>query len=71
MEVAVENWKKTFHNLDVYAMLSKDSRDLFVVSDTHNCRKNEVLLDDVDVHPPHVGLGDFSDSRRRHIYVVV
>ena len=52
-------------------MLSKDSRDLFVVSDTHSCGKDEVLLDDVDVHPPHVGLGDFSDSRRRHNYVVV
>ena len=50
-------------------MLSKESTDLFVVSDTHSCCKNEVLLDDVDVHTPHVGLGDFSDSR--HIYVVV
>ena len=42
--------------------------ELLVISDTYSCGDDEVLLDDVDVHPPHHGLGNLSDSR--HIYVV-
>ena len=39
-----------------------------MIADTYSCSEDEVLLDDVDVHPPHHGLGDLSDSR--HVCVI-
>ena len=35
---------------------------------THHCGDDEVLLDGLDVHAPHVGLGDLSYGR--HDWIV-